>query len=194
MVVLVLRLSSTTGSSGSATHKHKPTCSPKPSNRTSVLMYMIIMMLFAFDLRSRVVSMVHVLLQCINCSGMCACLPALCCWRWTVWCMHASCFDCDVHCCFELLHALSQSSWIRCYINVTYYYYYCGRGSPGEILSDARQKQPCFDVPFSVSSPFLLSSALDILSCLFSAQWSILVAFSFVHSKIENCPAFVIKR
>ena len=21
-------------------------------------------------------------LDCINCSGMCACLPALCCWRW----------------------------------------------------------------------------------------------------------------
>ena len=35
---------------------------------------------------------------------------------------------------------------------------------------------------------------LLFLSCLFSAQWSILVAFSFVHSKIENCPAFVIKR
>ena len=27
-------------------------------------------------------------LDCINCSGMCACLPALCCWRWIVWCMH----------------------------------------------------------------------------------------------------------
>ena len=30
------------------------------------------------------------------------CLPALCCWRWIVWCMHVSCFHCDVHSCFEL--------------------------------------------------------------------------------------------
>ena len=54
--------------------------------------------------------------DCINCCGMCACLPALCCWRWIVWCMHVSCFDCDVHSCFELWCALSQSSWIRRYI------------------------------------------------------------------------------
>ena len=61
----------------------------------------------------------------INCSGMCTCLPALCCWRWIVWCMPISCFDCDVHSRFELWSALSQSSWIRRYTNVTYYYYCC---------------------------------------------------------------------
>ena len=58
----------------------------------------------------------------INCSGMCACLPALCCWRWIVWCVHISCFDRDVHSCFELWTTLTQSSRIRRYINVTYYY------------------------------------------------------------------------
>ena len=77
--------------------------------------------------------MVHVLLHCmscwtacfdcINCSGMCACLPALCCCRWIVWCMHVSCIDSEVHSCFELWSALSQCSWIRRYISVTYYYY-----------------------------------------------------------------------
>ena len=41
-------------------------------------------------------------LGCTDCSGMCACLPALCCWRWIVWCMHVSCIDSDVHSCFEL--------------------------------------------------------------------------------------------
>ena len=50
-------------------------------------------------------------LDCINCSETFACLPALCCWRWIVWCMHVSCFDCDVHSCFGLWSALSQSSW-----------------------------------------------------------------------------------
>ena len=62
-------------------------------------------------------------LGCPDCSGMCACLPALCCWRWVVWCMHVWCVDSDVHSCFELWSALSQSSWIRRYIRVTYYYY-----------------------------------------------------------------------
>ena len=37
-----------------------------------------------------------------DCSGMCACLPAPCCWRWIVWCMHVSCTDSDIHSCFEL--------------------------------------------------------------------------------------------
>ena len=41
-------------------------------------------------------------LDCINCSGMCACLPALCCWHWIVWCMHVLYIDSDVHSC---LHA-----------------------------------------------------------------------------------------
>ena len=41
-----------------------------------------------------------------------------------VWCMHVSCIDSDVHSCFELWSALSQSSWIRRYISVTHYYYY----------------------------------------------------------------------
>ena len=63
-------------------------------------------------------------LGCTDCSGLCACLPELCCWRWIVWCMHVSCTDSDVHSCFELWSALSQSSWIRRYIRVTYYYYY----------------------------------------------------------------------
>ena len=62
-------------------------------------------------------------LGCTDCSGMCACLPALCCWRWIVWCMHVSCIDSDVDSCFRLGSALSQSSWIRRYISVTYYYY-----------------------------------------------------------------------
>ena len=75
-------------------------------------------------------------LCCINCSWKCACLPALCCWRWIVWCMHISCFNCDVHSCFELWSALSQSIWIRRYISVTYSssfcsssYYYSARHS-----------------------------------------------------------------
>ena len=34
-----------------------------------------------------------------KCSRMCTCLPALCCWRWIVWCMHVSCIDSDVHSC-----------------------------------------------------------------------------------------------
>ena len=50
---------------------------------------------------------------------MCACLPALCCWCWIVWWMHVSCFDCDLHSCFELWSTLSQSSWIRRYVSVT---------------------------------------------------------------------------
>ena len=39
--------------------------------------------------------------------------------------MHVSCIDSDVHSGFELCSALSQSSWIRCYIiiRVMYYYY-----------------------------------------------------------------------
>ena len=61
---------------------------------------------------------------CTDCSGMCACLPELCCWRWIVWCMHVSCIDTDVHSCFELWSALGQSSWIRRCIRITYYYYY----------------------------------------------------------------------
>ena len=32
--------------------------------------------------------------------------------------MHVSCIDSDVYSCFELGSALSQSSWIRCYISV----------------------------------------------------------------------------
>ena len=61
---------------------------------------------------------------CTDCSGMCSCLPALCCWCWIVWCMHVSCIDSDVHSCFELWSALSHSSWIRRYIRAMYYYYY----------------------------------------------------------------------
>ena len=34
--------------------------------------------------------------------------------------MHVSCIDSDVHSCFELWSALSQSSWIRCYIYESY--------------------------------------------------------------------------
>ena len=74
-------------------------------------------------------------LGCTDCSGMCACLPALCCWRWVVWCVRVTCVDSDVHSCFELWSALSQSSWIRRYISITssssssssssYYYYLC---------------------------------------------------------------------
>ena len=63
-------------------------------------------------------------LGCTDGSRMCACWPALCCWRWIVWCMHVSCVDSDVHSCFELWSALSQASWIRRYIRITYYYYY----------------------------------------------------------------------
>ena len=32
---------------------------------------------------------------------------------WIVWCMHVSCIDSDVHSCFKLWSAMSQSSWIR---------------------------------------------------------------------------------
>ena len=63
-------------------------------------------------------------LGCTDCSRMCACLSVLRCWRWIVWCMHVSCTDSDVHSCFELWSVLSQSSWIRRYIRITYYCYY----------------------------------------------------------------------
>ena len=89
-------------------------------------------MLFVFDLQSWDVSMVHVYclacLGCTDCSGMCACLPALRCWRWIVWCMHVSCTDSDVQSCFELWSALSQSGWIRRYISVTECIVYKGAG------------------------------------------------------------------
>ena len=54
------------------------------SERFIFFMYMIIRMLFVFDLQSREVSMVHVLLHCrsgshVDCFGMCACWPAFCC-------------------------------------------------------------------------------------------------------------------
>ena len=65
-------------------------------------------------------------LGCTDCSRMYARLPALCCWRWIIWCMHVWCFHYDVHSCFELWSALSQSHWIRCYVSVTHYYYYIG--------------------------------------------------------------------
>ena len=60
--------------SPSATHKHtphlshswKPTYSPKPSSRTPVFMFLIIMMLFVFDLQLWDVSMVPVLLHCMS--------------------------------------------------------------------------------------------------------------------------------
>ena len=90
-------------------------------------MYMIIMMLFVFDLQSWDASMVHVLLHCM--SGM----------HWFFWdmcmfvCALLMALDCLVYACFmfwfwcsffvELWSALSQSSWIRRYISVTYYYY-----------------------------------------------------------------------
>ena len=35
-------------------------------------------------------------LGCTDCSVMCACLPAFCCWRWIVWCVRVSCIDSDV--------------------------------------------------------------------------------------------------
>ena len=60
-------------------------------------------------------------LDCINCSGMCACLPALGCWRWIVWCMYVSCTDSNVRSCLELWSALRQSSWIRRCISVKKY-------------------------------------------------------------------------
>ena len=63
-------------------------------------------------------------LGCTDCSRRRACLPALCCWRGIVWCMRVSCIDFDVHSGFELWSALSQSSWIRRYIRITYYYCY----------------------------------------------------------------------
>ena len=59
-------------------------------------------------------------LGCTDCFGMCACFPAFCCWRWIVWCLHVSSFDSDVHSCFELWSAWSQSSWTRRCISVTY--------------------------------------------------------------------------
>ena len=62
-------------------------------------------------------------LDCINCSRMCACLPAFCCWHLIVWSMHVSCIDSDVHSSFKSWSALSQSSSIRHYISVMYYYY-----------------------------------------------------------------------
>ena len=40
-----------------------------------------------------------------DCSGLCACLPVICCWHWIVWCMHVSCIDSDVHSRFELWSA-----------------------------------------------------------------------------------------
>ena len=42
----------------------------------------------------------HVLIALIV-LGVCM-LPAPCCWRGTVWCMHVLCFDWDVHSCFDL--------------------------------------------------------------------------------------------
>ena len=41
----------------------------------------------------------HVLIALIV-LGVCM-LPAPCCWRGTVWCMHVLCFDWDVHSCLD---------------------------------------------------------------------------------------------
>ena len=112
-----------------------PSARPKPSNRTQFSM------LCVFDFQPWDVPMVHVSLHCMSglhwllrdvCMLACAllltldrlvyaCLSALCCWRWIVWCMLVSCIDSDVHSCFELRSAFSQSSWIRRYIKITYY-------------------------------------------------------------------------
>ena len=87
------------------------------------------MMLFVFDLQSWDVSIVHVLLHCMSglhwlfqdvCMFACTLLLALD-------CLVYACFMywfLGFYSCFELWSALSQSSWIRCYISVTYYDYY----------------------------------------------------------------------
>ena len=43
-------------------------------------------------------------------------------WRWIVWCMHVLCIDSDAQSCFEsvVTSTLNHSSWIRCYIRVSY--------------------------------------------------------------------------
>ena len=84
-----------------------------------------------------------------DCSGMCACSSAFCRWQRIVWWMHVSCTDSDVHSCFKLSSALSQSSWIRRYISVMYYYYYL----PGLPLT------PTMSPRLSLSSIFLYSSS-----------------------------------
>ena len=79
------------------------------------LLWCSLYLIFNHDMFPRSMYCCIACLGCTDCSRMCACLPALCCWRWIVWCMHVSCFDSDVHSCFELWSALSQSSWIRLY-------------------------------------------------------------------------------
>ena len=86
------------------------------------------------SLRARVCTSMHAcsLLALCVCAILCMCMwvhvcVSLCfvwiCWHWIVWCKHVSCVNSDVRSCFEWWSALSQSSWIRCYIRVTCYYY-----------------------------------------------------------------------
>ena len=102
----------TTTKHNTHTHTHTP-----PNNNKTDKIY----------LTFKTFNTMYCCIACLGCtdgSRMCACVPALCCWCWIIWCMHVSCPDSDVHSCFELRSALSQSSWIRCYIRIMYYYYY----------------------------------------------------------------------
>ena len=89
-------------------------------------MYMIILMLFVFDLQSWDVSMVHVLPHCMSglhwlfrdvCMFVCALLLTLdrlvCAWfMYWFWCPYL----------FWIVKCFEPSSWIRRYIKVTYYF------------------------------------------------------------------------
>ena len=105
-------------------------------------------------------------LGCTDCSGMCACLPALCCWHWIVWCMHVSCIDSDVHSCLELWSAMSQPSWIRRYKRVPYYYYFTGGVFlTSTFISGRSLKIPLYDFTtdlLAALGPFFLLSFLRI--------------------------------
>ena len=110
-------------------HSWKPTGSPKPCKRTQFIFYSYIYnyydalcIWFAIMrfVQGPCIAALHVWVAQV----VPICFPALCCWCWIIWCMHVLCIDSDVHSCFELWSALSHSSWIRCYVSVTYYYYY----------------------------------------------------------------------
>ena len=129
VLALFLRMQNTVFINADWTNLH-PHLKPLPtvwSKKTIHIFFMyMIIMLFVFDLQSWDASTVHLLLHCMSglhwlfwdmCTFACALLLAL---------------DCLVYACFmfwfwgsffvELWSALSQSSWIRRYISITYYY------------------------------------------------------------------------
>ena len=97
--------------------------SPKPSSRTPFLciwlLWCSLHLICSHEMCPWSMYCSIACLDCINCSGMCACLPALCCWCWIVWCMHVLnvMFIVVLNC--EVLRASLVGLCIIC---VTYYY------------------------------------------------------------------------